>query len=158
MGCSDPRACAEGADALVLATPWPQYRKLRISDLTRLMAGPVLIDPYRLLNGREAAAAGFEYHALGMPPLGFAEAKGAAMLKHGNDRTVAPAPVVVMGAGGFIGNAIASRLERDRVPVLRLTRREVDLLAQMAPTGSLGSCAPEMCLSQYRLLRPAEMP
>ena len=34
-----------------------------------------------------------------------------------------------MGAGGFVGNAIACRLERDRVLVLRLTRRDVDLLA-----------------------------
>jgi UDP-glucose 4-epimerase len=50
------------------------------------------------------------------------------MLNHRNDRPVAPSRVVVMGAGGFVGNAIATRLERDRVAVLRLTRREVDLL------------------------------
>jgi UDPglucose 6-dehydrogenase len=70
IGCSEPLACAEGADALVLATPWPQYRKLQIPDLARLMTGRVLIDPFRLLDGGEAAAAGFEYHALGMPALG----------------------------------------------------------------------------------------
>lgn len=55
------------------------------------------------------------------------------MLNHRNDRPVAPSRVVVMGAGGFVGNAIATRLERDRVAVLRLTRREVDL---MAPEGA----------------------
>jgi UDPglucose 6-dehydrogenase len=70
IGCPDPLACAERADALVLATPWPQFRELRIADLARVMAGRVLIDPFRLLNGDTAAAAGFEYHALGMPPLG----------------------------------------------------------------------------------------
>jgi len=70
IGCSEPLACAEGADALVLATPWPQYRELQIPDLARLMTGRVLIDPFRLLDGGEAAAAGFEYHALGMPALG----------------------------------------------------------------------------------------
>jgi UDPglucose 6-dehydrogenase len=69
-GCADPLECAEGVDALVLATPWPQFRELRIADLARVMAGRVLIDPFRLLNGETAAAAGFEYHALGMPPLG----------------------------------------------------------------------------------------
>jgi UDPglucose 6-dehydrogenase len=69
-GCADPLACAESAHALVLATPWPQFRELRIADLGRVMAGRVLIDPFRLLNGKTAAAAGFEYHALGMPPLG----------------------------------------------------------------------------------------
>jgi UDPglucose 6-dehydrogenase len=67
--CSNPLGCAEGADALVLVTPWPEYRQLRIADLARVMAGRVIIDPYRLLNGEEAAAVGFEYHALGMPPL-----------------------------------------------------------------------------------------
>jgi UDPglucose 6-dehydrogenase len=67
--CPDPLACAEGADALVLATPWPQYRELKIAALADAMRGRLLIDPYRLLNGTEAAAAGFEYHALGMPAL-----------------------------------------------------------------------------------------
>jgi UDPglucose 6-dehydrogenase len=68
--CSNPLACAEGADALVLATPWPAYRELRIADLARVMAGRVIVDPYRLLYGEEAAAAGFEYHSLGRPPFG----------------------------------------------------------------------------------------
>jgi UDPglucose 6-dehydrogenase len=69
IGCADPLVCAESADALVLATPWPQFRELQVVDLARVMAGRVLIDPFRLLNGDTAAAAGFEYHALGMPPL-----------------------------------------------------------------------------------------
>jgi UDP-glucose 4-epimerase len=51
------------------------------------------------------------------------------MLSHGYAAPVYPTRVAVMGAGGFVGNAIAERLEQDRVPVLRLTRREVDLLA-----------------------------
>jgi UDPglucose 6-dehydrogenase len=68
-GFADPLACAEGADALVLATPWPEYRTLRLADLARVMAGRLLIDPFRLVAGREAASAGFEYHALGQPPL-----------------------------------------------------------------------------------------
>ena len=50
-GCSEPLACAEGADALVLTTPWLQYRELQIADLARLMTGRVLIDPHRLLYG-----------------------------------------------------------------------------------------------------------
>lgn len=51
------------------------------------------------------------------------------MLNHLNNGPKAPARVVVVGAGGFVGNAIASRLEKDGVPLLRVTRREVDLLA-----------------------------
>jgi len=66
---TDARSCAADADVLILATPWPEYRELRIEDLARLMTGRVLIDPFRLLDGAVAARAGFEYHALGMPPL-----------------------------------------------------------------------------------------
>jgi len=51
------------------------------------------------------------------------------MLEHCNAEPLAPGRVVVAGAGGFVGNAIAARLERDGVPVLRLTRREIDLAA-----------------------------
>lgn len=68
-GASDPLACAAGADALVIITPWPDYRRIAIADLKRVMRGRVIIDPYRMLNGRAAADAGFSYHALGMPPL-----------------------------------------------------------------------------------------
>ena len=69
-GYADPLDCAEGADALVLATPWPQYRELTVAELAKAMRGRLLIDPYRLLQASEAAEAGFEYHALGMPALG----------------------------------------------------------------------------------------
>jgi UDPglucose 6-dehydrogenase len=67
--CADAVSCAEGADALVIATPWPDYRALRVADLERVMRGRLLIDPFRLLDGKAAAAAGFAYHALGMPAL-----------------------------------------------------------------------------------------
>ncbi|MGO8920581.1 MAG: nucleotide sugar dehydrogenase [Stellaceae bacterium] len=68
-GCPDPISCATGADALVLATPWPEYRGIALEDLARVMAGRIIIDPYRLVDGRKASAAGFEYHALGAPAL-----------------------------------------------------------------------------------------
>ena len=54
------------------------------------------------------------------------------MLIHGYPAPKPPTRVVVMGAGGFVGNAISRRLERDRVEVLRLGRRDVDLLAANA--------------------------
>jgi UDPglucose 6-dehydrogenase len=64
-----PLECARGADALVLITPWPEYKNVKIADLAAIMRGRVIIDPYRLLDGPTAATAGFEYHTLGMPPL-----------------------------------------------------------------------------------------
>lgn len=51
------------------------------------------------------------------------------MLVHGNAEPNKPTRVIVMGAGGFVGGAIAARLERDGVSVLRLSRNDVDLLA-----------------------------
>src|SRR5690348_3650178 len=50
------------------------------------------------------------------------------MLQHLNDRPTPPRRVVVVGAGGFVGGAIASRLEAGGAAVLRITRHDVDLL------------------------------
>jgi len=51
------------------------------------------------------------------------------MLEHLNSAPQKPERVVVIGAAGFVGNAVAARLERDGVPVLRVGRKEVDLLS-----------------------------
>jgi UDP-glucose 4-epimerase len=54
------------------------------------------------------------------------------MLEHQTNTPQRPARGVVVGAGGFVGGAIAQRLENDKVPVLGLTRRDVDLLQEGA--------------------------
>lgn len=51
------------------------------------------------------------------------------MLEHLNDGPRKPARVVVIGAAGFVGGAVAAHLEKDGVRVSRIGRREVDLLA-----------------------------
>jgi len=51
------------------------------------------------------------------------------MLEHLNDAPRNPGRVVVIGAAGFVGNAIAARVEQDGVETVRIGRREVDLLA-----------------------------
>lgn len=66
---SNALSCVKDADVLVIATPWPEYRDLTPSTLSKLMRGRVLIDPYRLIDGFAAMAAGFAWHALGVPPL-----------------------------------------------------------------------------------------
>lgn len=68
-GAADPLAAASGADVVVIATPWPQYRQLRPADLARVMKGRVVLDPYRVLDAQACSAAGLTYHTLGMPPL-----------------------------------------------------------------------------------------
>jgi len=53
------------------------------------------------------------------------------MLEH-QQKSKKPARVVVIGAAGFVGGAIAARLETDGVTVLRIGRKKVDLLASDA--------------------------
>jgi nucleoside-diphosphate-sugar epimerase len=48
------------------------------------------------------------------------------MFEHSNTAPIAPARVVVVGAGGFVGSAVADRLEAYRVPVVRVGRTDVD--------------------------------
>lgn len=60
---------ARGVDALVIMTPWPAFRELKPVDLAATMAGRAVLDPYRVLDGRAAAAAGLDYFTLGSPAL-----------------------------------------------------------------------------------------
>ena len=68
-GCASALEVAQGADALVIMTPWPAFRDLEIDQLARSMAGRAVIDPYRVLDGRSVVAAGLDYFTLGVPPL-----------------------------------------------------------------------------------------
>jgi nucleoside-diphosphate-sugar epimerase len=50
------------------------------------------------------------------------------MLEHLNSADKDPSRVVVIGAGGFVGGAIARRVEAAGIGLLPLGRRECDLL------------------------------
>ena len=80
------------------------------------------------------------------------------MLRHGNPTPAPPARVVVMGAGGFVGGAIAARLERDRIPVVRLGRRDVDLLAPDGADRLAAQLCPEDVLVATSALAPCRSP
>src|SRR5439155_1304652 len=51
------------------------------------------------------------------------------LIEHLNPRPARPSRVVVLGAGGFVGSAIARRLATDGIASLPVTRKECDLLA-----------------------------
>lgn len=59
-------ACA-GADALVIMTPWSEFRELRAEALASRLRGRTIIDPYAVLDGRACRDAGLEYCTLGVP-------------------------------------------------------------------------------------------
>ena len=67
-GASSALAAVKGADALAIMTPWPVFRDLKPADLARAMAGRTVLDPYRVLDARDVAAAGLDYFTLGAPP------------------------------------------------------------------------------------------
>jgi UDP-glucose 4-epimerase len=50
------------------------------------------------------------------------------MLEHLTAAPQRPSRVVVIGAGGFVGSTICARLAADRITLLALTRKDVDLL------------------------------
>ena len=67
-GASDPLAAASGADALLILTPWPQYRAIAPAEIARAMRGRTVIDPYRVLDLARAREAGLDIHTLGRIP------------------------------------------------------------------------------------------
>jgi UDP-glucose 4-epimerase len=54
------------------------------------------------------------------------------VLEHLNPVRKAPSRVVIIGGGGFVGGAIGDQLAADKVPILALTRKELDLLKPAA--------------------------
>ena len=64
-GVADPLAAAGGADALLILTPWPDYRAVPLAALRACLEGRLVIDPYGVLDGDAAAAAGLDYFTLG---------------------------------------------------------------------------------------------
>jgi UDP-glucose 4-epimerase len=78
------------------------------------------------------------------------------MLEHLNTSNQAPARVVVMGAGGFVGGALIARLARDGVPVLALGRREIDLLADDAAERLAAMLRPDDAFVAVSALAPCK--
>jgi UDPglucose 6-dehydrogenase len=56
-----------GADALMILTPWPEYRAIAPDEIARHLKGRVVLDPYAVLDAAAAFAAGLRYYTLGRP-------------------------------------------------------------------------------------------
>jgi UDPglucose 6-dehydrogenase len=68
QGFADPLEAAAGADALMILTPWPQYRQVAPEAIAKALRGKVVLDPYAVLDGKLATAAGLLYYSLGRAP------------------------------------------------------------------------------------------
>jgi len=65
--CADPYQAAESADAVLLMTPWPEFKRLDLARLRRAVRQPVLLDAHNFLDDRAARVAGFHYCGVGIP-------------------------------------------------------------------------------------------
>ena len=66
----DPYRAAEGAEALVLATAWPELSAVDWGRLRSLVRRPLVLDARNGLDGEAARRAGFVYLAVGRSPAG----------------------------------------------------------------------------------------
>lgn len=57
-----PLEAAKGADALMILTPWPQYREVDPTEIAAAMRGRIVLDPYGVLKPQHA---GLQVHTLG---------------------------------------------------------------------------------------------
>ncbi|HSM13697.1 MAG TPA: UDP-glucose/GDP-mannose dehydrogenase family protein, partial [Thermoanaerobaculia bacterium] len=65
--CPDAYSAAEGADGVVIATEWNQFRALELGRLKKLLGQPLIVDLRNLYEPERVAAAGFRYVSIGRP-------------------------------------------------------------------------------------------
>jgi len=63
--CDSAYAAAEGSDALVVGTGWPEFRALDFDRIKHLLKKPVIVDTKNLLDSSRLRAMGFEYVGVG---------------------------------------------------------------------------------------------
>jgi UDPglucose 6-dehydrogenase len=68
-GFTDPLLAVQGADALMILTPWPQYRQVAPTEIAQALSGKIVVDPYAVLDVAAAAEAGLAYYTLGRAPV-----------------------------------------------------------------------------------------
>lgn len=61
----DMNEVAEGCDALVIATEWPQFKKLDLERVRKVMSHPILFDGRNLFDVQEMERLGFIYKSIG---------------------------------------------------------------------------------------------
>lgn len=70
IGCQDAYDAMTGADAVVLATEWNQFRNLDLERMKSLLRVPVFIDLRNVYDPERVAACGFHYVSVGRPAAG----------------------------------------------------------------------------------------
>jgi UDPglucose 6-dehydrogenase len=56
---------ARGAEALVVSTPWPQYREIAPQEIVKSLARPLIVDPAGFLRGAFCGFPQVQYASVG---------------------------------------------------------------------------------------------
>jgi UDPglucose 6-dehydrogenase len=60
-----PTEAASGADAVVIATEWPEFAAVALDEVAAVMQGSVIVDARNLLDPERVVAAGLRYEGVG---------------------------------------------------------------------------------------------
>jgi len=63
--CQDPYAVAQGADCLIIATEWDEFKKLDLAKVKQLMNHPTIIDGRNIYDPVKMIEMGFNYRSVG---------------------------------------------------------------------------------------------
>lgn len=66
---SSPYDAARGADAVLIATEWEEFRDIDWNRLRNLVEHPLIVDGRNIFDGAEVASHGFYYVGVGRPPV-----------------------------------------------------------------------------------------
>jgi|SRR5262245_10093282 len=69
-GFSDPLSAAKGADALMILTPWPEYRDVAPAEIAKVLRGNIVLDPYSVLDADAVSKTKLDLYTLGRPGKG----------------------------------------------------------------------------------------
>lgn len=62
---TDPYEMARGCDAIVVITPWNEFKQLDLEKIKGLLKSPVIFDARNIYNPAEMKALGFKYRSIG---------------------------------------------------------------------------------------------
>ena len=63
--CASPYSAAEGANALLLLTEWPEFAGLDLDKIKATLANPIIIDGRNVFEPASLRKMGFEYYSIG---------------------------------------------------------------------------------------------
>jgi len=65
--CKNVYDTAKGCDALVIMTEWPEFKKMSLSRIKKLLKHPIIVDGRNIFDAKKMKQLGFKYTDVGRP-------------------------------------------------------------------------------------------